>query len=681
MKVELKGTIRLGDVLKTGRRVQNGQYIAANELIRRLFVEGEHGAVLADEVGLGKTYVSLGVVAWLLAERPSSRVLILTNSRTMAKAWATRWEHQIGLEGKPSCDLAWDYEHYDQLLQSRSNRLVVASYEALKSFRHTNWTIARASLAAWLFQPRHRRGTRFSRSVRRRLLRGLGVRSNARIQDLGRSPPSSEARGFWKRNFDVERNDWRDPDAVQGELDELELRWKGFAGGRRPVFDLAVIDEAHRTEGWRRNWALELLLKNRTQKLLFVTATPFALDVRQLEDLFRKFAWAKGADAARLESEIAQLRLGDFERAVGSGEPYPAQADLEERLRRWILRRTWTEESQTATVSRRRVCWRAEPDSATGALATMALERAIAQLLQDGGRTHISQRRVSLCSSWASARELFESSPFRGPAGQWARRALTFLSAAPEDSPKIQLAVARIAAAVRRGEKVLVFSERKATLGLMERLLRRELADLEATARRNADRLVRRAGGSGVPKGLMRAVAGATPGERIDLVKAVRLARRWQRRDLEELDPDEAFGARQQIRSVERFDGDHGDDATRHRFNLPGTPWVLLCSKKAQESIDLHYECGRVVLLEPIWNPAEREQRIGRIQRIGSRFRQIEVVDVYTKGTYEEQIFERAEKRARMMAALLGAGRWLDEEQELADYDQYRINLSPRRDL
>ena len=114
---------------------------------------------------------------------------------------------------------------------------------------------------------------------------------------------------------------------------------------------------------------------------------------------------------------------------------------------------------------------------------------------------------------------------------------------------------------------------------------------------------------------------------------------------------------------------------------MPGTPWVLLCSKKAQESIDLHHECNIVILLDPIWNPAHREQRIGRVHRVGSRFKEVHVIDVYTRETYEENIFRRAQKRAEMMAILLGAGRWLNKEREVSEPSLYRINLSPRSRL
>ena len=134
------------------------------------------------------------------------------------------------------------------------------------------------------------------------------------------------------------------------------------------------------------------------------------------------------------------------------------------------------------------------------------------------------------------------------------------------------------------------------------------------------------------------------------------------------------------MRSVEVYDGQRGLDGTLERFNLPRMPWVLLCSKKAQESIDLHHECNTVVLLDPVWNPAHREQRIGRVHRLNSRFPEVNVVDVFTERTYEEVIHERASKRAEMMRVLLGAGRWLRDETEI-DLDRlrkYDIDLTPR---
>ncbi len=182
---------------------------------------------------------------------------------------------------------------------------------------------------------------------------------------------------------------------------------------------------------------------------------------------------------------------------------------------------------------------------------------------------------------------------------------------------------------------------------------------------------------------LVRMVSGAVPQD-ATWDKIEHRAKQWWDNAVPELRDslDDAFRGGRLIRGVEIFDGERGDDSTIARFNMPGHPWsAILCSKKAQESIDLHHECNVVVLLDPIWNPAHREQRIGRVHRVGSPFREIHVIELYTAETYDQVIFQRAQKRAKMMAILLGAGRWLDDEREITDPSRYRIDLSPRSRL
>jgi len=56
-------------------------------------------------------------------------------------------------------------------------------------------------------------------------------------------------------------------------------------------------------------------------------------------------------------------------------------------------------------------------------------------------------------------------------------------------------------------------------------------------------------------------------------------------------------------------------EAVQFTFNLPGPPYVLLCTKIAREGIDLHLWCRRVVQYDLEWNPALMEQQIGRVDR------------------------------------------------------------------
>ena len=110
------------------------------------------------------------------------------------------------------------------------------------------------------------------------------------------------------------------------------------------------------------------------------------------------------------------------------------------------------------------------------------------------------------------------------------------------------------------------------------------------------------------------------------------------------------------------------------------TPLVLISTPKGQEGIDLHRYCRRVVLYDLTWNPAHMEQRIGRVHRLGGAYsakRKIQVIYCYQEGTYEELMAKRVQARCRMLHVLLGAGQWLDEDEEIDDVEPYRMSFPP----
>ncbi|SDH55052.1 Helicase conserved C-terminal domain-containing protein [Paraburkholderia steynii] len=53
-------------------------------------------------------------------------------------------------------------------------------------------------------------------------------------------------------------------------------------------------------------------------------------------------------------------------------------------------------------------------------------------------------------------------------------------------------------------------------------------------------------------------------------------------------------------------------------FNSPLAPDILICTSIGSEGIDLHRECAEIIHHDLPWNPARLEQRIGRIDRVGS---------------------------------------------------------------
>jgi superfamily II DNA/RNA helicase len=139
--------------------------------------------------------------------------------------------------------------------------------------------------------------------------------------------------------------------------------------------------------------------------------------------------------------------------------------------------------------------------------------------------------------------------------------------------------------------------------------------------------------------------------------------------------------------------GQHGDEekrrspeAIKFAFNLPGPPYILLCTGIAAEGIDLHLWCRRILQYDLRWNPALMEQQIGRVDRIGSLSRRVskplEIVWPRVPGTYEEYMARTVRERMQMMKVLLGAGDLLlaaaPEEQEIiSNLEQYRLDFAP----
>jgi len=98
-------------------------------------------------------------------------------------------------------------------------------------------------------------------------------------------------------------------------------------------------------------------------------------------------------------------------------------------------------------------------------------------------------------------------------------------------------------------------------------------------------------------------------------------------------------------------------------FNTPFYPQILIATATMQEGIDLQVECKRVFHYDLEWNPASMEQRVGRIDRIGSlistlREKEANVtLDVYypfIKNTIDESIYNTVKDREKWFNLILG---------------------------
>jgi len=95
-------------------------------------------------------------------------------------------------------------------------------------------------------------------------------------------------------------------------------------------------------------------------------------------------------------------------------------------------------------------------------------------------------------------------------------------------------------------------------------------------------------------------------------------------------------------------------------FNTKFNPMILIVTQIGQEGIDLQKECSRVIHYDLWWNPAVMEQRVGRIDRIGSKISRerglkLEVYTPFIKGTVDEHIFRIVRQRKKWFELIIGS--------------------------
>jgi hypothetical protein len=108
----------------------------------------------------------------------------------------------------------------------------------------------------------------------------------------------------------------------------------------------------------------------------------------------------------------------------------------------------------------------------------------------------------------------------------------------------------------------------------------------------------------------------------------------------------------------------------REAFNTPLYPMILVANEVMQEGLDLHHHCRRVVHHDLAWNPAQLEQRVGRVDRLGSlvqRMRErapgttLDILLPLIANTIDERLEKTVRLRERWLEFLLGAQPRIEE--------------------
>jgi SNF2 family DNA or RNA helicase len=93
-------------------------------------------------------------------------------------------------------------------------------------------------------------------------------------------------------------------------------------------------------------------------------------------------------------------------------------------------------------------------------------------------------------------------------------------------------------------------------------------------------------------------------------------------------------------------------DDIKRRFR-EGKADVLLCSDAAAEGLNFQF-CGALVNYDLPWNPMKVEQRIGRIDRLGQQHATVRIVNLHYRDTVESDVYVSLGKRINLFKQVLG---------------------------
>ena len=527
----LRSFLTLGAM--AGTTVPGGDIERQEDTVLRALrlLDEQPGIVLADEVGMGKTYEALGVVAARLHARPNARVLILTPGHDLNDKWIK--------ELRAFCDTGRTiYGGFDKAFveagtlaelvgKLKDSSIVVAPVNVFagsraladQAFLLSLWASDQGltgNMPAALFR-RYRNGTAsrvdFENATFLDVFDWKALKRPAReALRAHRKWGDRSLYALWEAGgYEAFSNQ----NAVDAALTDLRFR---IIGGLVPDLDLLVIDEAHKLKNADtvRATGVRTVFEGRFDKALFLTATPFQLTVDELSQVFKLFALARSAPTdmgERSERLLSVVRdytaaYDEFDRVWarldGAGaadfkafyEADPALATepddptlrvvvararrllalkrdhVEPGFRSWMIRSLRVDKR----VYRKTLRERLRHNSGLG-VPFLLYERFIAELFRSHARTHKAAVQINMVSSFGAARvgALLADEVKSGLDGdaeayrQLLQRVVGELRDENGGHPKVDFVVRDALAAAERNEKTLIFCTRIETLRELKR--------------------------------------------------------------------------------------------------------------------------------------------------------------------------------------------------------------------
>jgi hypothetical protein len=325
-------------------------------LLDRMYTDDEdlrrEMVLLADEVGLGKTFVALGVAWSVLLERmrvglPVKPILVVTpTSRALFAKWQRDTETFLNevVPQEPSVAVLTAETPHDLVdaLCVRKPAIVIARMSAFQGQLYEFKTAMAATLHS-LFSDESRR---LSVDQRLALVKGCSVFSERDEVDLrGSSHYWAEAEGnervgFGQRHVvramrrlqridssvmksidkSIEKVSRGDTPRTDFQSSVRELA-RAALGERIPgTLPLVVVDEIHNWKNWPQSWQrFQNMLGGRIERMLGLSATPFQLDPGELLSVLglRRCLRLEPARVQLLDSaaDLLEAKLGTAQQA------------------------------------------------------------------------------------------------------------------------------------------------------------------------------------------------------------------------------------------------------------------------------------------------------------------------------------------------------------------------------
>ncbi|YAL84524.1 helicase-related protein [Dermacoccaceae bacterium W4C1] len=402
----------------------------AEDILHRL--QDQEGVLLADQVGMGKTYVALAVATSTILRTPQREQVVVFVPPAVAHKWVAEWEkfsEQLLPDGHEIRCVAEPLRSGEALLKAlddppeRRRHLIVVTHTALTSTLKDPFV----QLALLHYATRRRTG---ADALRRRIAKWsegrAGLLRDSRfttvlVERLLASPPERWAE-VWAQGGGAPLEDDPVPATVVAAVEQLDLSWMREVIDSLPVnrsadirrrlkvvrdglaeatqatwkevlaridlhLPLLIVDEAHRL---KNNWTqISGLFAESTEdhdggalagvfdRMVFMTATPFELGHAELVNVLSRLGavrWQRGFPAAPLEERLTELArvLAEAQRAALAFDREWGQLEAEDLafFDAWSLEEPVPVEASAVT---RRV-WR---DAQAAVLARKAMHREV----------------------------------------------------------------------------------------------------------------------------------------------------------------------------------------------------------------------------------------------------------------------------------------------------------------